>query len=176
MKVALDLGHARGTDASRNGITERNVCAEVARLLRERLREAGHEADIIDFPDESNAADLRKTAKAVNTGGYELSVSLHCDCVKPTTACGAHVCYVSTNGKRLAKAIAKRLCPLMPGRAEQVKKRTNLYMLNATDCPAVLVEFGFLSNEGDRAKLTDAEVQAQMAEAVAEGILEYLAH
>ena len=154
MKIALDLGHARGTDARVNGITERGVCAEVARLLRERLREAGHEADIIDFPDESNAADLRKTAAAVNAGGYELSVSLHCDCVKSTTACGAHVCYVSTGGKRLAKCIAKLLCALLPGRAEQIVKRTNLYILNKTDCVAVLVECGFISNEGDRTKLT----------------------
>lgn len=174
-RVAIDVGHARGTGAAGCGFQEHEMCKVVARELKaalEGFKVDEYEADVVDFEEKSNSGDLSATVEAVNAGGYDVCVSLHMDAasrvaryetvvdedgikrkepvyeVNPVPH-GAHVCYVSASGKALAREIALRLCPQMPGRAEQVVKRGDLYVLRRTRPVAVLVECGFITNEGD---------------------------
>ena len=151
-RVAIDVGHARGTGAQGCGFFEHEMCKGIAREVKKALESfkvGEYEADIIDFEEKSNSGDLSATVQAVNAGGYDVSVSLHMDASDNDAAHGAHVCYVSARGKELAKEIVMRLCPQMPGRAEQVVKRGDLYVLRRTKPVAVLVECGFITNEGD---------------------------
>lgn len=149
MKVAIDVGHAHLSGARGCGREEHELCARMAPLLKGYLEGYGIGADVIDFPQKGNRGDLAATVQAINAGGYDCSVSLHCDASGNASARGAHVCYVSAKGGQLAEAIAARLCPLMPGRANRVVRRRDLYVLNNTRCPAVLVECGFITNEKD---------------------------
>ena len=195
-RIAIDIGHARCTGA-RWYVDEHDTCAtlaeEVKRVL-ESFKVDTFQADIIDFPDKTNSGDLSASAKTVNAGGYDVCVSLHMDFASKvlgyeqivnedgTTESvaiygadpephGAHVCYYSTNGKRLASEIAMRLCPHLPGRAKQTVKRTDLYILKQTKPVAVLVECGFCSNEYDAAVV---KKQAYViARAIALGIAAY---
>ena len=148
MKIAIDIGHAHATGSSGNGLQEHEVCAGFARLLSDYLGNK-HEVRIVDFPTESNTADLAHAAAAVNAWGADLCISLHCDAHANTSARGAHCIYASSAGEQYAAAIAKHLCPIMPGRANRTVKRPGLYILYSTRCPAVLVECGFLSNPRD---------------------------
>jgi len=151
-RVAIDVGHARRTGSKGNGYEEHEECKVLARELKKALESFvvdRYEADIIDFEHLENDEDLAATVHAVNRGGYDVSVSLHMDHYDDADAHGAHVCYVSANGKKLAREIALRLCPQMPGRAEQLVRRPGLHVLRKTEPVAVLVECGFISNEGD---------------------------
>lgn len=170
-KIAIDVGHARLTGARGCGQEEHDLCSQMAPLLKAHLEGYGFQADVIDFPALSNKADLVETAKAINAGGYDCSVSLHCDASDNASARGAHVCYVSTAGNRLAGAIAERLCPLMPGRANRTVKRTDLYVLNNTRPVAVLVECGFITSPEDCRCLTESADGLMLA--VALGIKAY---
>lgn len=174
MKIAIDIGHANGTDA-RGLFGERQITRQVAPMLAGLLREAGHEVDVLDFPALSNRADLSATIAAINEGGYDLSVSLHCDDADNPSARGAHVCYYSLKGYTCAIEVAERLCLLMPGRAEKVVRR-KLDVLRKTKCTAILIELGFTGNEGDAAKLTDPQYLVRVVDAVFEGIDFYCAH
>lgn len=195
-KIAIDIGHARGTGA-RGFVDEHETCAELAAEVKsvlESFKVDTFQADIIDFPDKTNGGDLSATVKAVNAGKYDLSVSLHMDAASRIAGyeeimCddgsvesvpiyepdpiphGAHVCYYSTNGKRLAKEIAMRLCPYLPGRAEQTVKRTDLYVLKNTKPVACLVECGFCTNEKDAAIVKKHPFY--IARAIALGIAAY---
>ena len=195
-RIAIDVGHARGTGA-RGFVDEHEMCAKLAEEVKrvlESFKVGTFQADIIDFPDKSNGGDLSATVKAVNAGEYDLCVSLHMDaasriagyeeiicddgCVESVPIYepdpvphGAHVCYYSSNGKRLAEEIAMRLCPYLPGRAEQTVRRTDLYVLKQTKPVAVLVECGFCTNEDDAAVV---KKQAYvLARAIALGIAAY---
>jgi N-acetylmuramoyl-L-alanine amidase len=167
MKIALDIGHASGTSAAGNGMTEHEYCSKMSALLAEKLADR-HEVKIIDFPHMTNAADLAATVKTINADEFDLSISLHCDYYDNPAARGAHVCYFSTTGKRYAEAVARYLCALMPGRAEKTVRRPGLYVLAETECPAVLIEFGFVSNEADAKKMV--ALADQLAAAVVAGI------
>ena len=138
-----------------------------------------------------NDDDLAHTVRVINTGCFDISISLHCDSSDSATACGAHVCHHrnyhgdgsytdSARGKALAKAIAGPLCKLMPGRTDHVQARpdrscrpnkSSLYVLRKTVPPAVLVECGFLTNPGDASVLRDTP--GAIARAIAQGVDAY---
>jgi N-acetylmuramoyl-L-alanine amidase len=48
-----------------------------------------------------------------------------------------------------------------------------LFLLDRTDTPAVMVECGFLSNPEEAAKLEDAAYRRQVAFAIMSGVLSY---
>lgn len=195
-KIAIDIGHARGTGA-RGFVDEHETCAELAAEVKrvlESFKVDTFRADIIDFPEKSNGGDLSATVKAINAGKYDLCVSLHMDAASRIAGyeeitCddgsvesvpiyepdpvphGAHVCYYSTNGKRLAEEIAMRLCPYLPGRAEQTVKRTDLYVLKNTKPVSGLIECGFCTNENDAAAVKTHKFY--IARAIALGIATY---
>lgn len=175
-KIAIDIGHAYKTGARGNGYDEHEMCAILAKAVKaslEKFKTQTFTADIIDFPGKSNTGDLTATVSAINAGGYDASVSLHMDAASTPNAHGAHVCYISAKGKKLAEEIALRLCPQMPGRANKTVKRDNLYVLKHTKPVAVLVECGFITNPGD-AKWV-AENPDKVALPIALGIAAFLA-
>lgn len=172
-RIAIDIGHARGTGA-RGYVDEHETCALLAVQVKhvlESFKVDTFQADIVDFPDKTNSGDLSATVKAVNAGKYDLCISLHMDASDNPASHGAHVCYYSTNGKRLAEEIALRLCAYLPGRAEDTVKRTDLYVLKHTKPVAALVECGFCTNEDDAAIVKKHPFY--IARAIALGIAAY---
>lgn len=172
MNIAIDIGHANGTGARGNGLQEHEVATAIAEHLAAAIRAAGHSAAIYDYPNLSNRADLNASIAAINNSSADLAVSIHCDCSDNINARGAHVCYVSGTGYRIAKAVAAKLCSLLPGRAEQVSLRSDLAILTRTHPAAILCECGFISNPAD------AQIQrsrpADIAAAIASGIINYI--
>lgn len=191
MNIALDIGHANNTGSRGNGLEEHATAKTIADHLAPMLRAQGHNVEIIDFPRMDNDDDLAHTVRVINTGCFDISISLHCDSSDSATACGAHVCHHrnyhgdgsytdSAQGKALAKAIAGPLCKLMPGRTDHVQARpdrscrpnkSSLYVLRKTVPPAVLVECGFLTNPGDASVLRDTP--GAIARAIAQGVDAY---
>ena len=191
MNIALDIGHANNTGSVGNSLEEHATAKVIAEHLAPMLRAQGHKVTVIDFPKMSNSADLTATVKAINAGGYDISISLHCDSSDNPGACGAHVCHNrhyyndgsyrnSPSGKRLAEAIARPLCKLLPGRDDHVQARpdrsckpskTSLYVLRETVPPAILIECGFISSPADAALMCNNP--GAIARAIAQGVDAY---
>lgn len=189
MKIAIDIGHAHGTGSCVNGLDEHAIATRVAEQLFAELTKLGHSVQVIDFPDASNASDLSHTIELANRVGFDVGLSLHCDCASHSATRGAHVCYYrryhgqsftdSASGKVLAKCIAAQLCPFMSGRANAIQARpdksrqlSGLAILSQTYMPWVLIELGFLSNEQDARILKDSP--HILARLIAKGIDNYL--
>ncbi len=52
-------------------------------------------------------------------------------------------------------------------------RQANYRVLVVTQCPAILVELGYLSNGLDAEMLADPEAREQLARSIADGIGEY---
>lgn len=169
MNIALDIGHANNTGARGNGLEEHAVATTIVDHLFTALKDQGHNVHVIDFPNMSNSEDLNATIQAANAGGYDIGISVHCDCAhdKPD-AHGAHVCFYpgSVAGSRLAACIAEPLADLLPGRANTIQSRPGLAVLKQTRPVWVLCECGFISNAGD------ADVMKHHPESIANAIAE----
>ena len=183
MKVLLDPGHP--TYPGNNGATARSLVESVwtldrAREIWEVLRRKGIECDLTRH-DRKTAVSLRKRAEA--SRNYDLYISLHIDKVKDKRACGL-VTYVKRSdqvGKRYAQAISDEYGH--PGKyvfndrvharsgrplyAENHKRVLNV--LKRVECPSVLVEAGYMSNDRDYRRLTNEydEIVSAIVRAVA---------
>lgn len=171
--ILIDVGHARLTGASGQGFHEHEEMAAFAPVLAEELQAQGFRTTIIDYPELSNEQDLVATVKEANSLRPVFILSLHLDCSDNATAHGGHVCYSSAKGESMARCIAKYLCEMFPGRAEQVVKRSGLYVLRKTYAPAVLIECCFISHEEDMAVFH--RHMRMVGKAIALGVTNYFA-
>ena len=64
---------------------------------------------------------------------------------------------------------------LQPENKRQVKPSTSsIYVLDRLECPAVLVECGFMSNDEELKKLTEDAYQEKLAFIICESIIEFI--
>ena len=143
------------------------------RLLEQELLLCGHEVRLTrDGPVADDELDWR--AAMANDWGAEVFLCIHCNSFRKIEAEGTETYHYpgSEADERLARAIQLRICDALLTEDRGVKQ-DNFQVLRETDCPAVLVECGFISNPIDRAMLTDPLEQWRIAAAIAEGLADW---
>jgi N-acetylmuramoyl-L-alanine amidase len=131
----------------------------------------GMEAMLSRGPDQCPTEADR--ANFANETGGDVFISLHCDKNASAHAAGVATFFfgAGTNGSSsLGEALAGFIQRELTVRTGMQNCRTHAKTwdsLRLTRCPAVRVEIGYLSNEGDRARLSDPSFR----DLVAEGIL-----
>ena len=187
-KVVIDAGHG-GLDSGKVGIgniLEKEVNLAIAWKVQENLEPAGietvmtRESDrgLYDENEENKKQqDMKKRCTVVNESGADLAVSIHQNSYTEESVCGPQVFYYETSqkGKELAQILQEALNEnLGIVRPREIKADHTYYILKKTRIPTVIVECGFLSNAEEAEKLTSEEYQEQVAEAICEGIRNYL--
>jgi|GEM_PF-6862655 N-acetylmuramoyl-L-alanine amidase len=175
--IVIDPGHG-GSDPGThgpNGVDEKTVTLAVARDLAPLLKH--HHVRFILTRDRDKYVSLRRRVAIANRNHAALFVSLHCDEYSHHQMHGFTVIYAqgaSTDSRQAARLIAKGLerkhFYLHAVRAEV----RHLYVLDNTNCPAVLVEMGFMSDPGDLRYLCSIRGQHRLAEGIADGIVDYV--
>ena len=170
----LDIGHANGTGARslNKAHEEHNLVTRIVSAAKSLLEGKGHTVTVLDFPEKNNTQDLNSTITAANAVvGATCGISFHMDAAESESAKGAHVCYYSTNGQKVATAIANKIITLLPGRANKTVKRDNLAVLKKTKPTWVLVECGFITNPHDCT--IAVEHPEWIAKEIVDGLLSY---
>jgi N-acetylmuramoyl-L-alanine amidase len=175
MKICLDPGHSGPLEpgACAGGFTEASLNMRIARFTAEELELRGHEVLLTrDGPIDDVELDWR--ADRSNDWGADLFLSIHCNSVAQVEPEGTETHYFpgSADGERLARCIQFRITDALLTEDRGVKA-SNFQVLRETDCPAVLVECGFLSNPVDRLMLSDPLEQWRIGAAIAEGVEDY---
>lgn len=170
-KVAISVGHSilkNGNCTSASGcVNEYEYNKKLAPLVKKYLEYAGWEADVIRCPEKklsSKAEEKSYKLPRINKGGYDLAMELHLN-ASDGAGYGAEVYYKTSSGKKYAKGVQKRLATLFRNRG--IKQVDNLYFLNGTKPPAILVESFFCDNKDDYKKGKDLDKVARL---IAEGI------
>jgi N-acetylmuramoyl-L-alanine amidase len=171
-RMVIDPGHgAQDTGVLVDGIREADLMWDLARRLEGRMVATGMEAMLSRGPDQCPTESER--ANFANEAGGDVFLSLHCDKNPSPQASGVSTFYfgsgnngASTLGEALAGFIQRELTARTGMRDCRTHAKT-WDSLRLTRCPAVRVEIGYLSNAGDRARLSDPSFR----DLVAEGIL-----
>jgi len=171
-RIVIDPGHGggdRGVELS--GVREAELVWDLARRLEGRMKATGMEALISRGPDHGPSEAQR--AAFANEAGADLLLSLHCDANSSPHAQGVATFHfgngygtTSTVGELLAGYIQRELA----ARTGLLDCRTHAKtweILRLTRCPAVRIEIGYLTNQNDRARMSDPAFR----DVVAEGIL-----
>ncbi len=176
MKVFVNPGHAPGgvpdPGAVGHGLVEALVAEKIGRRVTLHLREAGLEVYCLQSDNVGGGIGAPVCAEA-NRWRADCFVSIHANSAADNFAHGVETfCYSRGGaGEALAACIQSQMVEALPLADRGVKERPGLYVLSHTEMPAVLVEVGFLSNEGD-ADLIKARWE-DMAAAIARGVTDW---
>ncbi len=179
--VVVDPGHGGADPGAVNGNVEE---AELnLDLALEFMLEARSSFDVILTRKVDKEVSLAARVAIANAQEADAFLSFHCNAAENKNAHGFEVW--TTPGETAADALATSIFkalgkafPLMYGRQDtddgDPDKEKNFYVLRNTKAPAVLIEFGFLSNDEEAAFLCDALNQFVMVEAVISAVKEWL--
>ena len=172
-KIVIDPGHG-GNDSGAGGPTgleEASVALETSFLIVDLLGEFGYELHMTRMTDVF--IELSKRCQIANDWEADYFVSVHYNS-NGSTAVGIETLYTSESGKALAKPIQKALIEATGDVDRGLKERDDLYVLNGTDMPSVLLELGFISHPETEKKLRKKEYLHVLANAVVTGIREHV--
>jgi N-acetylmuramoyl-L-alanine amidase len=174
--VAIDPGHG-GADPGAvgiNGIQEKNIVFSISTQVVQQLRRKGINAVLTRKGDqEIDLAPRVATAARIKA---DVFVSIHANAIslsRPDINGLETYYYASAQGRRLAKAIHNRILRNTNMRDKGVRQ-ARFYVIRRTKMPAVLVETGFVTGSQDAARFASASGRTQIAEAIAQGIIDYI--
>jgi len=172
MKITINGGHYPRHDSGavgHTGLQEANVTFDVMARVAGYLRAVA--CEVLEVQENV----LSQITNASNGFGADAFVSIHCNASTRTDAKGTETFCYATGGdsEKLATCIQQQIVSSL-GTVDRGVKTGNFYVLRLTDCPAVLVETAFISNEDDEKLLADENSRDQFAAAIARGITDYL--
>lgn len=173
LTVCVDAGHG-GKDPGGigHGVYEKNVALPVSIALQKLLEAEGAKVYMTRSGDTYPTLDDR--VFMANSKKCDLFVSVHANIAPGNdSVTGFEILYnpKSKNGASLAQFIASKMDDTTDSPNRGAKKDwRDLRVLRKTKMPAVLVELGFLSNEGEAQRLTEKAYQNELAKAVFEGV------
>lgn len=174
--VVIDPGHGgKEVGAVYNGVYEKNLNLDIALTVQQILEARGINTYIIREDD--SYVGLYERAYIANTLKATLFVSIHNNALENNKSVNGSMVFhhgKSTQGKALAGTILNRLVKdlKMPNRG--VREQSEYIVLQGTAMPSALVEVAFMSGEIDFTLLTTAQFRAKAAEAIADGIMDYM--
>lgn len=196
MKILIDPGHGIDTPGKRSpdGIFREYLWnRQVADLILEGLLSAGVDAALL--VTETNDVSLRNRVNRVNTicnrlgASNVLLVSIHANAAGNGSAwmnAKGWSCYTS-KGKTKSDQLAECLYDAFEAEFQDRKIRKDMndgdrdweedfYVLQKSNCPAVLLENFFYDNRDECAWMLQDETKRRIAGAAVKGIIKYIKH
>ena len=171
--IVIDPGHGGlDTGASRGNVLEKDLTLDIALKVRECLRDMGMK-NIIMTRSTDKTLTLDERVQIANNNNADIFVSVHINASVKTEINGIETHYYSDNGYKVAKVVHKELMKNINATDRGLFK-SKFYVINHTEAPAVLLELGFISNEQERSSLKSDKRQMGSAQAIADGIVNYL--
>lgn len=190
--VMLDAGHGGWeSGATSNGASEEDMNLNLVQKLTGELNNRGYE--VINTREGDTTVSLGDRSTEANASTADIFISLHHNALNGDAE-GIETFYYEytvgyepaqnseehNDGQRLANSayLAELIqAELIAGTdaVDRGVKTDTFSVLRETDVPAVLVEFGFIDNDSERAQLLNAEYQDIMVNAVANAVETYFA-
>ena len=190
--VILDAGHGGedGGASGKNGILEKDLNLSICTKIGERLKQAGvvvlytRTEDTllydknVDYTNRKKALDLAARVNFAQNTPNCIFISIHMNSFSETRYKGLQTYYSKNNplshslALQIQTAVKSNIQP--ENNRKIVKASGNIFVLDRLECPAVLIECGFLSN-AEEARLLSTEIyQNQLSEIIAEEIKKYV--
>lgn len=178
MRIALSVGHSKlksgcytSADGKKyGGCNEYKWCKAFSKQVKTQLKKKGYQVDRIVCPENkfiSSSQEKNYKLGIINARPYDLVIELHLNAAAPGAE-GIEVLYKSDTGKKYASSIQKQLSTVF--RSRGIVNRNDLYMLNQTKPPAVLIETFFCTSKSDYKKAKGLANRRKLAKLVANGV------
>ncbi len=199
--VVLDAGHG-GSDPGTQGVArypEKVFTLDLAKRVRAKLREC--QTTVWLTRNQDAAMSLEERCWRAGKLGADVFVSIHFNASRNSSISGIETfivpaagCPTTAEAERQRSSSRVTACPgnrfdganavlahflqkglLAHSRAEDRGiRRARFYVIRNANCPAALVECGFLSNSREAGRIADPAYRDQLAEGLTRGILTYM--
>src|SRR5258708_2761223 len=169
--VVVDAGHG-GKDSGayrRSGPPEKMVTLDVAQRLERRLRES--QIKTVMTRDSDVFIPLNDRVAMENGQKNAVFVSIHFNDSRKRGTRGFETYYHSGASFDMANRVQLKLMTI-PNSANGGIHTANFRVLRLANCPAVLLECGYLSNRSAGKQARDSEYRELLADRIAEAIVE----
>jgi len=180
--VVLDPGHGGGADGAKYfGTKEKDLNYKMLYTLGKKYFDSDtSEIKAYYTRTTDKDVDLYDRAAFAKEVGADLFVSLHMNASTSASAQGTEVYYSTSNNtknrsgldsKTLATKFVNKLSTLL-GTKNRGVNTAKFVVVHKNTVPAVLIELGFMSNQSDYNKLTNATNQEKVAKTIYETLCE----
>ena len=180
--IVIDPGHG-GKDPGTtgfNGNYEKDINLEISKKLKRKLESNRYK--VILTRDSDKYVDNLLRADIANKKRARVFVSIHGNAMEDNSSVdGIQVLYYPNrqstigdlNNNELAQVMMNSLVSRTGARDKGIIEREDLIILNQTKMPAILIEYGFLSNEKEEQLLLTDEYQNKVVDSIIDGLEEY---
>ncbi len=173
LTIVVDAGHG-GKDSGAPGkqSVEKNHTLDIAKRLRDELEKRG--ATALMTRDGDYFVTLQGRCDFANSRQADLFISCHIDSAPTATATGTTTYYTSAQSQAFAREVQNELAKATGLRSKGIIQR-RLWVTRRTFMPSVLTESCYISNPREEKLLLDPNFRQRLANAMAQGISNYLA-
>ncbi len=190
--VIIDPGHGGedGGTVGKNGCLEKDLNLTIAKKLKLMLSSMGIESILTrendtllydknaDYEGQKKRLDMQARLEIAEKYENAVFVSIHQNSFPQEKYKGFQIYYSSNNSDSamLAKTIELNVKSILQPDNSRVAKSAgeSIYLLRKLNCPALLLECGFLSNAEECQLLCDDKYQNELCAVIAYSIEEYL--
>ncbi|CAI6058311.1 hypothetical protein PAECIP112173_01681 [Paenibacillus sp. JJ-100] len=172
--VVIDPGHGgrQSGAVSITGAYEKDFNLAVG-LKVKTILEKNADIQVVTTRQDDSELSLQQRVDIAKLNQADLFVSIHGNNFTTAVPNGIETLYTRKESESLAVILHKHVLPAT-GLKDRGVKVASLHVTRETVMPAVLLELGFLSNPTDEALMLTESYQDQCAQAIVNGIKEYL--
>jgi len=171
INIVIDAGHG-GNDfgASFENFTEKEIVSQITARIKSLNK--NKDIEIVLTRASDIPVSLQERTQVINSIKPDLVLSLHVNASKDVEKSGVGLYIAKENAsKERALELAQKLSARIRKNHHFAVSDINeapLYVLRNSEAPAIILELGYITNEGDRQYLTDGKQQNRIARTILE--------
>lgn len=163
--IVIDAGHGgHDNGATVNELYEKDIVEQISKKIFEKNDPS--KVEIVLLRDTDNFISLGDRVARINELNPDLVISLHINSnvEKDKSGIEAYVSQISSNHKKAKEQAEKLLNAISNDKLQSLGvKQANFMILKKSNCAAITLELGYISNENDRKYITSEEGQNEIA-------------
>ncbi len=186
--IMLDPGHGGNDSGAICSVSsnysmryESYINLGIAKKIQTLLENEGAKVIMTRTSDTYVSPEAR--VEMIRNRNPDLFLSIHCDSSSSSTPYGTSAYYYRAYSQPLAKAVHESIVAayksdIYSSSKSSISRGANFYPFQVTrveECPAILIEYGFVSNITECELLQKSSTQSTLAEATVKGIKNYIA-
>jgi N-acetylmuramoyl-L-alanine amidase len=166
--VVIDPGHGGHDKGCQWGrVYEKHLCLDTSLRLENTLKSKGYRTAVLRRSD--YFISLPQRVSMASKYRSAIFVSVHYNFTWRQEASGIETFYHSAESRSLATYVQNGMLKRVRG-VNRGAKFARYYVIRNTKMPSILVECGFVSNQGERDKMRKAWYRQAVADGIADGI------
>lgn len=183
LTVVIDAGHGKMAEGKYNGARsgdqyEDDIVLAIAQQVRQQ--NVNNKVKIVLTRSSQEIIDLKKRIEIAKENKADLFISIHASANPENSDSSGMKVFVSSRNvpfqnqsEVVGSILQTELQSLYSTRPFLIKPTAGVWVLDKNVCPSILFECGYITNEKDRAFMTDEKNQARVAEKILNAVNRY---